>query len=209
MKKSKVQYLHYLVYLVPILTIVAAYGVVILVTGESFPFTIVLGQSMVPTILPGSVALIDKVPFHSLHLGDIIVFTPLIALIEHCSNGPANSLISESPVPCFVIHRIVDIKDYQNGTRIITTKGDANGASIPNPPIDIDVNSSMYIGKVVMQIPEAGYVTTSPTNEYIAAIILIALAADLLFERAQAKNTATPSTSRPPPTSDGSTSTPP
>ena len=173
------------------------YGGIILATGESYPFTIVLGHSMTPTILPGSVALIDKVPFNSLQVGDIIVFVPQIALMESCNNAPVNSLDSESSVPCFVIHRIHSIVDYQNGTRIITTKGDDN--SEPIPLIDTDINSSMYIGKVILQIPEAGYITTSPTNEIIAVIILIALAAQLLFERSQNKKTmvAPPATSAP------------
>ena len=151
-RKSKLRHLRLLLYLVPILAIVIGYGGIILATGESYPFTIVLGHSMTPTILPGSVALIDKVPFNSLQVGDIIVFVPQIALMEACDNAPVNSLDSESSVPCFVIHRIASIVDYQNGTRIITTKGDDNRESIPL--IDTDVNSSMYIGKVVLQIPE-------------------------------------------------------
>jgi signal peptidase I len=195
-RKSKMRHLRLLLYLIPILAIVIGYGGIILATGESYPFTIVLGHSMTPTILPGSVALIDKVPFNSLQVGDIIVFVPQIALMESCDNAPVNSLNSESSIPCFVIHRIVNIFEYQNGTRIITTKGDDNPQSIPL--IDTDINSSMYIGKVVLQIPEAGYVTTSPTNEIIAVIILIALAAQLLFERSQSKKTvAAPTTSAP------------
>src|SRR5208283_2687970 len=145
-KKSKLRHLRLLLYLVPILAIVIGYGGIILATGESYPFTIVLGHSMTPTILPGSVALIDKVPFNSLQVGDIIVFVPQIALMESCDNAPVNSLDSESAVPCFVIHRIASVVDL-NGTRIITTKGDDNSGPITF--IDTNINSSMYIGKVI------------------------------------------------------------
>ena len=153
-RKSRLRHLRLLLYLVPILAIVIGYGGVILATGESYPFTIVLGHSMTPTILPGSVALIDKVPFNSLQVGDIIVFVPQIAQRSRATTLQPTRSTARAPIPCFVIHRIVGIVDYPNGTRIITTKGDDNGESIPL--IDIDVNSSMYIGKVVLQTSGSG-----------------------------------------------------
>jgi hypothetical protein len=176
-------YLRYALYLVPILAIVLGYAGIIVATGESYPFTIVLGPSMQPTILPGSVAMIDKIPFNELKVNDIIVFTPELALRFSCDSGPTNSLTSETAVPCFVIHRIVQISDSPNGTRTVRTQGDNNAGSIPS--IDFGINKSMYIGKVVLQFPEAGYITTSPTNEIIAVLILAVLATQLFFERSQ------------------------
>ncbi len=177
------QYLHYLIYLIPVAILLLGYVGLVVATNEPSPFTIVLGPSMQPTILPGSVAVIDKVPFDQLKVGDVIVFVPQIALIYHCDSGPTNSLITETSVPCFVIHRIVNITTDQNGNRIITTKGDNNAFSLRVPPIDVGINESMYIGKVIMQFPVAGYITTSPTNEIIALLILGAFAGDLLYER--------------------------
>ena len=185
-KKSRLRYLRILLYFVPVLAIIAGYGLLVIASQESYPFTIVTGTSMQPTILPGSVALIDKAPFNQLKQGDIVVFQPQLAQLYSCDSSPTSSLTGEAPVPCFVIHRIVDIRYDSRGNEIITTKGDANSFSIPY--IDTNISQSMYIGKVVLQFPLAGYVTETPYNEYIALIIFGALLADLFFERKQSSS---------------------
>lgn len=180
-KKSSLRYLRILFYLVPVALLLLGYASITVVTGESYPFTIVTGTSMQPTILPGSVAVIDKVPFNQLKVGEVIVFVPQLALLYQCDGSPGSSLTSESPVPCYVIHRIVAITTDSRGNRIVETKGDNNPGSIPY--IDTNINSSMYVGKVVMQFPLAGYITEQPYNEYIALVILGALVGELYFER--------------------------
>ncbi|MDG6996770.1 MAG: S26 family signal peptidase [Nitrososphaerota archaeon] len=180
-KKSPLRYLRLLFYLVPVALLLLGYASITVVTGESYPFTIVTGTSMQPTILPGSVAVIDKVPFDQLKVGEVIVFVPQLALLYPCDGSPGASLTSESPVPCYVIHRIVAITTDSHGNRIIETKGDNNPGSIPY--IDTNINSSMYVGEVVMQFPLAGYITEQPYNEYIALVILGALVGELYFER--------------------------
>lgn len=179
--KSPLRYFKYLLYLIPIAVLLLSYVSLIVVTGESYPFTIVTGTSMQPTILPGSVAMIDKIPFNQLKTGDIIVFVPQIALLYPCDGSPGSTLTSESPVPCYVIHRIVAITTDSHGNRIVETKGDNNPSSILY--IDTNINSSMYVGQVVMQFPLAGYITQKPYNEYIALVILGALVGELYFER--------------------------
>jgi signal peptidase I len=181
--KQIARYLHYLIYFVPIVVIIGGYGLLTVATQENFPFTIVTGTSMQPTILPGSVALIDKVPFDQLQTGNIIVFAPTLSKMFPCDTSSAPSLTSETSVPCFVIHRIVNIQSAGTGNEIITTKGDANPGSIPL--IDTNISQSMYIGKVEVQFPLAGYVTEAPYNEYIALIIFGALIGELYFERKQ------------------------
>ncbi|MDG6906226.1 MAG: S26 family signal peptidase [Nitrososphaerota archaeon] len=180
-RKSPLRHLRYFFYLIPVALLLLGYASITIVTGESYPFTIVTGTSMQPTILPGSVAVIDKVPFNQLKVGEVIVFVPQLALLYRCDGSPGASLTSESPVPCFVIHRIVAITTDSHGNRIIETKGDNNLQSIPN--IDTDINSSMYVGKVMMLLPLAGYITQQPYNEYIALVILGALVGELYFER--------------------------
>jgi len=181
--KSRLRYLRYFLYFVPILAIIGGYGLLTVVAQESYPFTIVTGTSMQPTILPGSVALIAKVPFNELQKGDVIVFSPQLAQLFPCDSTPTSSLTGETQVPCYVIHRIVNIQTDASGDRIITTKGDANSGSIPL--IDTNISKSMYIGKVVLQFPLAGYVTEAPYNEYIALVIFGALIGELYFERRQ------------------------
>lgn len=181
-ERSASRIVRILIYLIPIFAILACYGGIIVVTQESYPFTIVTGTSMQPTIMPGTIAMIDKTPFNQLKVGDIIVFVPQVALGVSCNSSPSNSLTSETPVPCYIIHRIVSITTNANGQRIITTKGDNNPTSLLNG-YDNDINSSMYIGQVVLQFPLLGYVTVQPYNEYLAVLILVALAVQLLYDR--------------------------
>ncbi len=187
-KKSKLRYLRYLIYLSPILAVFVGYAAISVVTNESLPFTIVTGTSMQPTILAGSVAVIDKVPFNQLKIGDVIVFVPLLAESNACDSGPTPTLTSEAQVPCYVIHRIVSITNV-NGKMIVTTKGDNNVASIPF--IDMDINSSMYVGKVVFEIPVAGYVTEAPYNYFIALFIFVLLISEFFWERNAPKDAKT------------------
>ncbi len=154
---------------------------------------------MQPTILPGTIALIDKVPFDQLKLGDVIVHTTQLSLQSPCDSSPASTLTGEVSNPCYVIHRIVNIGTDASGNRIVTTKGDDNSYSIPE--IDTGINQSMYLGKVILQFPLLGYVTEQPYNEVIALIIFIALIAELFFERRQMSSKKTETEIRPDPAS--------
>jgi signal peptidase I len=179
--KSRLRYLRYLIYLVPIFLIIFGYLAISYVTNEPSPFTIVTGTSMTPTILAGSIAMIDKVPFDQLKVGEVIVFTPPIASSGTCDSGPGPSLTQESyGAPCFVIHRIVDITNI-SGQRMIKTKGDNNSGSIPG--IDFWINESMYVGMVILQLPIAGYVTQPPYNEYLGGLLLVLFVIELFWER--------------------------
>jgi len=182
-KKSRLRYLRALTYFIPILAIIGGYGLIVVVTQESSPFTIVTGTSMQPTILPGSIAMIAKVPFNQLQIGDVIVHTTQDSLNAPCDSSPAQTLTGEVSNPCFVIHRIVQISTDSSGNRIVTTKGDDNSIVISG--IDTNINQSMYLGKVIVQFPLLGYLTEQPYNEVIALFIFIALIVELLFERRQ------------------------
>lgn len=181
-EKSSNKVIRVLIYLIPIFAILAGYGVIIAVTQESYPFTIVTGTSMQPTIMPGTIAMIDRTPFNQLKVGDIIVFTPQVALDTSCNSSPSSSLTQETPIPCYIIHRIVSITTNSQGQKILTTKGDNNQYSILDG-YDNDINSSMYIGRVILQFPLLGYATVPPYNYYLAAIILFVLVAQLLYDR--------------------------
>jgi signal peptidase I len=189
---SKRRLLNYLVYLLPVALIIVGYFSLIAVTGESEPFTIVNGMSMEPTILPASIALIDRVPFDQLKAGDVIVFRPYVSTIEPCdqqgSNSPANDVI----IPCYVIHRIIAINTYPNGTRVVTTKGDNNPGPIGG--IDTGITQSMYVGEVVLQFPLVGYLTYPPYPEILLTIIFVVLIIETSLQwrtdREQKKRTA-------------------
>ncbi len=181
-RKSKLRYLRYLLYFSLILVIIFGYFAISFATDEPSPFTIVTGTSMTPTILAGSIAMLDKVPFDQLKVGEIIVFTPPVSVLGGCDSGPSGPLTNEAPGnPCFVIHRIVDIRHMPNGGRELMTKGDNNSISIPG--IDFWITQSMYVGMVILQIPIAGYLTQAPYNEYLAAILFILFVLELYWER--------------------------
>ena len=131
--------------------------------------------------MPGTIAMIDRTPFNQLKVGDIIVFTPQIALETSCNDSPSSSLTSETPIPCYIIHRIVSITTNSQGKTIVTTKGDNNAASLQG--YDTSIDSSMYIGQVVLQFPLIGYATVQPYNEYLAVIIMIILITQLFLDR--------------------------
>jgi len=57
---------------------------------------------------------------------------------------------------------------------------------------DTGINSSMYIGQVVLQFPLVGYATVPPYNEYLAVIILLALAFELLYDRRMSRKEQQP-----------------
>lgn len=133
--------------------------------GTPNPFYVVSSGSMEPVLNVYDVLIVkDGSTFETVERGDIIVF-----------NRPE---VHDR----VIVHRIVDIKE--SSERIITTKGDANPASIPGT--DFPITEDDYIGKVVYVIPKVGYVTRliqPPVNYIIIAIIL----AILFFNRTSRK----------------------
>jgi signal peptidase I len=196
---TKKKYLSYLIYLIPIAIIILGYVAIIAATGEGEPFTIVSGPSMQPTIPSGSIEVIAKTPFDQLKVGDIIVFTPMEALLspQACQSGAPPTLASDANIPCFVIHRIHKISVNSQGQRILETKGDNNEAPICDQNtifiIDCEINQSMYVGQVVLQFPMAGYITQYPYNVTIASLIILFLIVQFYFERKTTPAPARPS----------------
>jgi len=146
------------------------------------PFYVVSSGSMEPALGIYDVLIVrDGSTFEKVERGDIIVF-----------NRPE---VHDR----VIVHRVVDIKETSE--RILTTKGDANPASIPGT--DFPVTQDDYIGQVLYVIPKIGYVTrliNPPVNYIIIAIIL----AILFFNRASRQKKSGEST----PTSDENSSTP-
>jgi len=142
------------------------------------PFYVVSSGSMEPVLNIYDVLIVkDGSTFEKVQRGDIIVF-----------NRPE---VHDR----VIVHRVVDIKE--SSERVLTTKGDANPASIPGT--DYPITKDDYIGEVVYVIPKIGYVTrliNPPINYIIIAIIL----AILFFNRASGSKK---SGAGAPPTSDG------
>jgi signal peptidase len=101
---------------------------------------VVVSGSMEPVLYRGDIVIIDTNP-STVQVGDIVVYKAT------WFNEP-------------VIHRVKEIRQLQNGTTYMVTKGDNNAAPDPAP-----VYTNQIISKVVsinglpLVIPKVGYVT--------------------------------------------------
>ncbi len=115
--------------------------------------------SMLPTLEPGDLVVIVKIPFDHLKVGDIIVYSP------PCSLTGAS-----------VIHRIIENESgssCSNGQVCYLTKGDNNPytdvqGGIASGPI----TQGCYVGTVVFIVP---YIERLATLPYDGNYILVAL----------------------------------
>ncbi|MHA1597038.1 MAG: signal peptidase I [Candidatus Asgardarchaeia archaeon] len=114
------------------------------------PLTVVMSESMVPTINVGDILVVRGVPPEEVKVGDIIVFTP-----------PWFS--GES-----IVHRVID-KFELNGTLFFVTKGDNN------PVADPPTNSSYLVGVVIAIIPKLGLITLFMKKTFFAIPLIVAL----------------------------------
>lgn len=93
--------------------------------------TTVLSGSMSPSLQVGDLVMVREVPASSVRPGDVILF-------------------GREGVP--VLHRVVEVRQESRGWSFLT-KGDANSSPDSTP-----VSSSQLLGKMVLQIPKAGWV---------------------------------------------------
>jgi signal peptidase len=156
--------------------------------GTNNPFYVVSSGSMIPVLNINDVLIVkngnsnsfdnhgNSNSFDNLKIGDIIVF--------HAA--------AEDRV---IVHRIANIQTGSHGERIITTKGDANDASIPG--VDNPIRVQQYVGKVVYVIPGLGLITkviSPPVNYIIIAVILAILFVNRMGRRKDAETSQPPST---------------
>lgn len=122
--------------------------------GTVNPFYVVASGSMIPKLQVYDLLIIQAhIPIDDIQIGDIIVF-----------DRPSDH-------DRVIVHRVVSITDDE--PRTLKTKGDNNYASIPGT--DFPITKNEYIGKVVYQIPQIGYVTQilKPPINYILIVIVI------------------------------------
>ena len=96
-----------------------------------FTPTIIASGSMQPTMNPGDIAIVAKVPTDTIKPGDIIQYITPDATI---------------------IHRVIDTTGSK-GSKVFVTKGDAN--TQPDDPI----LQSQVLGKVLFTIPKLGWIS--------------------------------------------------
>lgn len=109
------------------------------------PLTIMSG-SMEPTLPVGSQVVVERIDgaadVDKVGVGDVITFLP----------QPDDDTL--------VTHRIVGQSIRTDGTKTVTTRGDANGADDPDP-----VGAQQIRGKMRYHIPFAGYLASTLNTE--------------------------------------------
>lgn len=135
-----------LVIIIVFVVLIGLFVIALFTLGHDINSYIVFSDSMLPSLNTGDIVLVIKQDrgyssFANLKLADIIVFRP-------------HPTASENEAPRTVVHRVVDIEDDSNGSKVIRTKGDANPHSIQG--LDFPITEENYIGRVTYTIPHLG-----------------------------------------------------
>ena len=133
------------------------YLVSMLVLQTPTPYTVVVSESMVPTLNVGDLVIVQGVPEDSIQVGDIIIFY---------TDFWGSSILTYP-----VIHRVVDIYEgnetvpvinqpannnsYYNG-RWFKTKGDNNFGADSNPTPYFYNGRVQVLGRMIFKIPYVG-----------------------------------------------------
>lgn len=118
-------------------------------------------MSMMPTLEPGDLVIIENVPISKVSVGDIIIFNA--PYLDGCSDFT-------------IIHRVVAIAPDGG----LITQGD-NRLTNPNPdelPGGPYIHQQCFVGKVVFVIPYVERIAALfpyPTNYALAALIVLLL----------------------------------
>lgn len=118
----------------------------------------VASGSMEPTLKKDDVIVISKTSFKDIKKGDIITYK--------ANQGE----MAGQPVT----HRVVIPPENRNGTWILQTQGDAEGA-----PLDPEITESQVIGKYVFTLPLVGYFYSFFLTPY--GLLTIVIVIILLF----------------------------
>lgn len=129
------------------------------ITGNYKVLTVISG-SMEPVIKVGSVAVIK--PAADYNVGDIVTFGKF---------GRNNNPIT---------HRIAGVELSEDGTKLYTTKGDAN-----NGPDQNKISKKDILGKVLFTIPYLGYAVDFAKKPAGFALIIIVPALAIILDEAK------------------------
>lgn len=148
-----------LTYVLLILVIVAGSELVVGSALGSSPVYVVVSKSMVPTLQIGDLVIAEKVPYSSIHAGQVIIYVP--------PNG-SGGCYGET-----IVHRVVSV----TSTGLITQGDDRVTNPHPDEPYQWPaVTPECVKGVVVLAIPYLGLVSMlipSPWNYVLVGLILI------------------------------------
>lgn len=146
-------------YVLIVVVIVAGAELVVGSALGSSPVYVVVSKSMVPTLQIGDLVITEKVPFDSIHVGQVIIY-----------DRPTDSGTCTSEA---IVHRVVAI----NSQGLVTQGDDRVTNPLPDEPYEWPyVTAQCVRGVVVLAVPYLGLVSMLvpyPWNYLLVALILI------------------------------------
>jgi signal peptidase I len=146
-------------YVLVILVIVTGAELVVGTTLGSSPVYVVVSKSMVPTLQVGDLVIAEKMPYGSIHVGQVIIYVPPTE-----SGGCAGETI---------VHRVVNV----TSSGLITQGDDRTTNPHPDEPYQWPpVTPQCVKGVVVLAIPYLGLVSMLipyPWNYAMVGLILL------------------------------------
>jgi signal peptidase len=145
----------------------------------SSPVYVVVSKSMVPTLQIGDLVITEKVPFSSIHVGQVIIY-----------EQPKASGTCPNPLGLTIVHRVVNVTSAG-----LITQGD-NRRTNPNPDEPYEwppVPSECVKGVVVLAVPYLGLISMLvpyPWNYALVGLILVFVFVSELRPAREAKETA-------------------
>jgi signal peptidase I len=145
--------------------------VVVIVAGAQFvlgnalgssPVYVVVSKSMVPTLQIGDLVLTEKVPFSSIHIGQIIIY-----------ERPTTSGTCPNPAVEDIVHRVVNI----TSSGLITQGDDRKTNPNPDEPYNWPpITAECVKGVVFLAVPYLGLISMLipyPWNYALVGLVLL------------------------------------
>lgn len=135
-------------------TALVAAAVLVPRLGGATPYTVLTG-SMAPALPPGALVVVRPVDIDDVRVGDVVTFQ------------------LRSGDPAVATHRVVGV-GWSGGERVLTTRGDANGATDLSPVREVQLKGSVWYS-----LPWVGHLNVLMTPAQRE--LLVRIAAGLLF----------------------------
>ena len=148
-----------LTYVLVVVVIVAGAQLVVGSALGSSPIYVVVSKSMVPTLQVGDLVITERVPFSSIHVGQVIIY------VQPTAEGTC-----PNPEGLTIVHRVVNVTSSG-----LTTQGD-DRVSNPHPDPWSPIPAECVKGVVVLAVPYLGLVSmvvAYPWNYALVALILL------------------------------------
>jgi len=149
-------------YVLIVIVIVAGAQLLVGSAQGSSPVYVVVSKSMVPTLQIGDLVITEKVPFSSIHVGQVIVY-----------QQPTPSGTCPNPEGLTIVHRVVEI----TSSGLITQGDDRRTNPYPDEPTQWPpLPAECVKGVVVVAVPYVGLISMLvpyPWNYALVGLILV------------------------------------